>query len=395
MGDQLRLGRVAGEDVDVAIEDFKLSRRHATLVPAALGVEIRDEGSSNGTHVNGRRVDIEVLRSGDVVRIGDTLIALDDRPAGRPTDDPALVGNDAAFLAAVALAGRVAPSDLPVLLLGETGTGKDVMARHIHARSGRGGGFVAVNCAALPRELVESALFGHRKGAFTGATADQAGFFLEAQGGTLFLDEVGELAPSHQAKLLRALDAREIVPVGGTRAVRTDARVIAATNAELLAETAGGAFRADLYARLAGAVVRMPPLRARRGDILALAERVLSEDSSGVNYRFSVHAAERLLLHPWPRNIRELATTMRRLALHLGGRAEAARADVEAVLEPTVAPPPSRAAAQPVSPPREELVAQLSALRGNVTRLAQHYGKDPKQIYRWLKSYSLDPSEYR
>src|SRR6185503_14668341 len=130
------------------------------------------------------------------------------------------------FLAAIELADRIASSDLAVLILGETGTGKELLAHHLHAKSGRGGAFVAVNCAALHGDLVESTLFGHKKGAFTGATHDSPGLFIEARGGTLFLDEIGELDVAHQAKLLRALDSKEIIPVGGTRAVHTDARVI-------------------------------------------------------------------------------------------------------------------------------------------------------------------------
>jgi transcriptional regulator with GAF, ATPase, and Fis domain len=400
IGKQLRIGRVAAADADVAIDDPKISRLHATLTRSGLVVEIHDEGSSNGTRVNGERVNLRALVPGDIVRIGNSLFEIDDAPPREPSEDPTLVGKAPAFLAAVELADRVAPSDLPVLLLGETGTGKDVLARHIHAKSGLGGSFVAVNCAALPGELVESALFGHRKGAFTGAVGDSPGFFLEAQGGTLFLDEVGELAVTHQAKLLRALDSREIVPVGGTRRVQTDARVIAATNVELLTETADGRFRADLYARLAGAVIRMPPLRARRGDILALAGRFLAERAPAVERRISVQAAERLLVHPWPRNVRELLSTTRRLSLHLGDRAEVTLADIEAVLEPPVAAqsglPQRRAGgARAGMPPRDELVNQLTSLRGNVSRLAEHYGKDAKQIYRWLKRYSLDPGDYR
>ena len=402
VGKELRFGRFAGADVDVAIEDPMMSRRHATVTRVGLVVEIRDDGTTNGTHVNGERVKARPLVPGDVVRIGSTLLEVGIAPPREPSDDPALVGNAPAFLAAVELADQLAPSDVPVLLLGETGTGKDVLARHLHARSGRTGSFVAVNCAALPRELVDSSLFGHRKGAFTGATADNPGFFVEAQGGTLFLDEVGELAVAHQAKLLRAFDSREIVPVGGTRRIRIDARVIAATNVDLLAETADGGFRADLYARLAGAVIAMPPLRARRGDILALAERFLSEHAPSVLRWFSVHAAERLLLHPWPRNVRELRSAMLRLNLHLGERAEVTRADAEAVLEP-LAVAASRGAprrrgagvARAGTPSRDELVAQLGSLRGNVSRLAELYGKDAKQIYRWLKGYALDPEDYR
>jgi transcriptional regulator with GAF, ATPase, and Fis domain len=401
LGSRLSFGRAGGPEVDVAVEDPKLSRRHAAITRVGAIVGIEDLGSRNGTFVNGARVETGMLRSGDIVRIGDTLLEIDDVPAGAASGDPALVGTAPAFLAAVALAERVAPSDLPVLILGETGTGKDLLAHHIHARSGRSAPLVAVNCAALPDDLVESTLFGHRKGAFTGATSDSPGLFLEAQGGTLFLDEIGELAVAHQAKLLRALDSGEILPVGGTRHVRTTARVIAATNVELSARIADGGFRADLYARLAGAIVRMPPLRARRGDILGLAERFIGQPPPSVARRLSAQAAERLLLHPWPRNVRELQSAMRRLGLQIADRAEVRRADVEAVLELPAAARrdgpvrPVGGGVRSGMPTREELAAQLTGLRGNVSRLAEHYGKDPKQIYRWLKRYQIDPGQHR
>ena len=388
---ELRFGRVQADDVDVAIDDAKMSRRHARVRPHGSALELVDEGSSNGSFVNGERAAHKALVRSDIVRLGNTIFEVVDQPPRAAPNDAALIGAAPAFLAAIELADRVARSATPVLVLGETGTGKDLVSRRLHARSGRDGNFVAVNCAALPAELVESALFGHRKGAFSGATADATGFYREADGGTLFLDEIGELAIAHQAKLLRALDAGEIVPVGSSRPVRVDVRVVAATNVELLAATNSGHFRPDLYARLAGAVIRMPPLRARRGDILTLAEGFLE------GRRLSSQAAERLLLHPWPRNVRELSSTMGRLALRVGADAEATRADVEAVLEPPGVPPAAThpRGPRPGAPAREDLVATLASLRGNVSRLAEHYGKDGKQIYRWLKAYGLDPGDYR
>jgi two-component system NtrC family response regulator len=177
--------------------------------------------------------------------------------------------------------------------------------------------------------------------------------------------------------------------------------VVAATNIDLPARIADGGFRADLYARLAGAVIRMPPLRARRGDILGLALRFLAQPPPAVERRLSAQAAERLLVHPWPRNIRELLSAMRSLGLLLGDRAEVRRADVDAVLEAPVAPTndtrsrTSGSGGRSGMPTREALAAQLTELHGNVSRLAQHYGRDGKQIYRWLKRYGLDPGGYR
>lgn len=396
----LRFGRVAAAGVDAVIADPKMSRHHATLTLTGLVVELRDEGSSNGTQVNGVRISTQALEPGDIVRMGSTLLELGVAAPQARRAGSSMVGSSPAFLAALDRADRVAPSDLPVLILGETGTGKDVVACRIHEGSRRPGGLVAVNCAALPGGLVESALFGHKRGAFTGAGSDNPGFFLQAQNGTLFLDELGELPLEHQAKLLRAIDAREVVPVGGTRAVRVDVRVVAATNVDIARETEQGGFRSDLYARLAGTVIRMPPLRARRGDILDLAQHFIGRD--GGEYRFSVQAAERLLLHPWPRNVRELIATMRRLQLELGERSTVTGTDVLAALDspfvgrsPAAQAVPSRSAMADGRPARDELAAQLGALRGNVSRIAEHYGKDGKQIYRWLKHHGLDPRDYR
>jgi transcriptional regulator with GAF, ATPase, and Fis domain len=319
-----------------------------------------------------------------------------------------LLGSSAAFRQALEYARRLAASSLPVLLLGETGTGKDVFARHLHACSGRRGAFVAVNCAALPSELAESALFGHRKGAFTGATSDAPGYFPQAQGGTLFLDEIGELPLIQQAKLLRVLESHELTPVGATRVVHTDARIIAATNVDLEAAVAAGRFRNDLYARLAVTVIRLPPLRLRRIDILPLAARFLAEQAPGADFVLSAHAAEMLLLHPWPRNIRELRTVTARLGLAQPAGGEVSSRDLEALLDhpsgsdspsappaarPDVSPPRGGPRAQP--PEREELLITLRAMRGNINRIAEHYGKDPKQVYRWLKRHQLDPDDYR
>ncbi len=391
--------------MDLQIDDPKLSRVHASVSRAGLVFEIRDLGSRNGTFINGERVERHSLTVGDVVRVGDTLFEIGPQgppPATEP-GDPSLVARSASLVAAVEAADRVAPSDLSVLFLGETGTGKEVFARRVHGRSGRRGSFLAINCASLPRELVESTLFGHKKGAFTGATADSEGFFAQAQDGTLFLDEVGELPPHQQAKLLRVLENHEYLPVGSTRVVRSNARIIAASNADLDAEIDSGGFRADFYARLAGAIIRLPPLRSRRRDILALAEAFLSELAPGEVFRLSASAAEKLMLHPWPHNVRELRGAMQRLTLLQPAGGEVSRRAIESALDahpregaeavtPEQRSMPGRRGSMPG---REELVARLAALNGNVNRLAQQYGKDPKQVYRWLKRHDLDPATFR
>ncbi len=242
--------------------------------------------------------------------------------AARPPPPPpaGIVGASAALGATLALVQRAQRSGATVLLTGETGTGKEVLARAIHSGSGRSAGpFVALNCAAFPDTLLESELFGHAKGAFTGADRAKDGLMALADGGSLFLDEVGETSVALQAKLLRALQEREVRPVGGTRARRVDVRVIAATNRELSGEIAHGRFRADLYWRLAVFPIRVPPLRDRREDVLALAHHFLARHGAREGRpgcRLSREAEELLLAHSWPGNVRELENEiLRALAL--------------------------------------------------------------------------------
>ena len=380
-----------------------MSRSHATFDRAGLVVSLRDEGSSNGTFVNGRQVErgaTVVLRPDDTVRMGGSLFHVGQGAPAARASAPALLGRAPVFVESVARAERFAASAVPVLILGETGTGKDVVARYLHRKSGRSGEYVAVNCATLPHDLAEAALFGHRKGAFTGATADQVGFFGQAERGTVFLDEVGELPLHQQPKLLRALENQELVPVGTAKAVRVDVRVVAATHVDLRARAEAGNFRQDLYARLAGAIIHLPPLRARRGDILDLARRFLAEQAPGARYRFTHHVAEALLLHKWPHNVRELRSAMQRLALLQPGGGEVLRRALDEILGETAAAASDRPESPPArgggaAPAREDLVGRLTELRGNVNRIAEHYGKDPKQVYRWLKRHRLDPRDFR
>jgi DNA-binding NtrC family response regulator len=209
--------------------------------------------------------------------------------------------------------GRVADSEATVLITGETGTGKEVVAHAIHHHGHRAGHpFVAVNCAAIPAELLESQLFGHARGAFTGAIADRAGSFREAEGGTLFLDEIGDMDLAMQAKLLRVLQDRMVVPVGG-KPVAVDVRILAATHRDLRAMVDKGSFREDLYYRIGVVPLHLPPLRERLADILPLAEHFLALTGSG--RRLSAEAASRLLAHPWPGNVRELRNAIERAAV--------------------------------------------------------------------------------
>jgi DNA-binding NtrC family response regulator len=215
-------------------------------------------------------------------------------------------------------AARVAPRSVPVLIEGESGTGKELLARAIHAASGRKGNFIAINCGAIPHELIEAELFGHAKGAFTGATAQRQGVFEAANHGTLFLDELGELPRDAQVKLLRALQEGEVTRIGSTEVIRVDVRVVAATHRQMLVEIMEGRFREDLFYRLAVAVLKLPPLRARRGDLMVLIDHLMARiNGESVQQGFkekkiSPSARNLLVKHPWPGNIRELENTLTR-----------------------------------------------------------------------------------
>jgi DNA-binding NtrC family response regulator len=291
---------------------------------------------------------------------------------------------------------RAKDSRVAVLVLGESGTGKEVVSRWLH-ESGRfsQGPFVAVNCAALPTELVESELFGHVKGAFTGADADRDGRFTEANGGTLFLDEIGELDLAVQAKLLRALERGEVTPVGGTARV-VDARVVAATNRDLAAEVTAGRFREDLFYRLDVFTVRIPPLRERRDEIEVLADHFLKTFCAAEGFgdvRFTEAALEVLRSHPWPGNVRELENTIKRSVLRARGETLDA-ADIQLTRSPTPTPSPAPDPSMPIregiqSENRERMLRALADTRGNVAAAARQLGIGRSTFYRWAKTHSI------
>ncbi|MDP2316689.1 MAG: sigma 54-interacting transcriptional regulator [Pseudomonadota bacterium] len=246
-------------------------------------------------------------------------------PPSAAFDD--IVHGTAAMRSVLARAQRAAGRSVPVLIEGESGTGKELLAKAIHRTSPRAERpFIAVNCGAIPADLVESELFGHKKGAFTGAAADRPGHFEQANGGTLFLDEVGELPLPVQVKLLRVLQEREVTRIGESKVTKLDVRIIAATNRNLLIESTAGRFRSDLFYRLAVAVLRLPPLRERRGDLGLLIDRLLGEVNrdaardAGVSHKIlSPNARNLLMAHSWPGNVRELLNTLHRAAIWSGG----------------------------------------------------------------------------
>jgi DNA-binding NtrC family response regulator len=249
----------------------------------------------------------------------DLILAMLQAAGADPAEDGGPVAKDAATLALLARCAQIARAEAGVLVTGESGTGKEVVARHIHALSKRARGpFVAINCAALPETLLESELFGHEKGAFSGALASRKGRFEQADGGTLLLDEIGEMDPRLQAKLLRVIQEKEVDRLGGTTPVKVDVRLLAATNRDLVAEVAKGRFREDLYFRLNVLALHIPPLRDRPADILPLAEHFALRyaRANGVPQRgFGAAAKARLLAHPWPGNVRELENAIHRAVL--------------------------------------------------------------------------------
>jgi transcriptional regulator with PAS, ATPase and Fis domain len=233
-------------------------------------------------------------------------------PVLRAKDEVGLVGASPLLVRAVVTIARAARTDTSLVITGETGSGKELVARLAHRLSTRASGpFVAINCAAIPEPLLEAELFGHERGAFTGAERARPGLFVEAQGGTLFLDEVGEMSRAMQAKLLRVLEEREVRPIGGTRARKVDVRVLAATHRDLVAMVSSGAFREDLYYRLAAITVRVPSLRERPEDIPVIARAILAREPSMQSKRLDVPALTALSEHAWPGNVRELANVLR------------------------------------------------------------------------------------
>ncbi|HEY5090179.1 MAG TPA: sigma 54-interacting transcriptional regulator, partial [Polyangia bacterium] len=317
---ELVIGR--DEACAVHLTGNDVSRRHAVLRrnSQGAGVVIADLGSRNGVRVNGRAVSEAPIGLGDVVRLGGWVGVVTASPGALREIAPGLWGG-AALQAAVAPLQRAAQSDLPIVLEGETGTGKEVVSRALHRWSGRPGPLVAVNCAALPEGLAEGELFGYRRGAFTGADRASAGFFRSAEGGTLLLDEVSDLPLALQAKLLRVLEEREVQPLGETRPVAIDVRIVVAGQQSLREGVRAGRFRADLLARLDGLTVRLPALRDRREDVLPLFSHLLKEQGGGLAPAIESDLAERLCLHDWPFNVRELVLLAKRLLTLHGSEA--------------------------------------------------------------------------
>lgn len=344
------------------------------------------------------------------------LLRRSDRELGRlsagfPPESPEfanIIHRSTVMKRVIAKAHRAAPRSIPVLIEGESGTGKELLARAIHRASPRSDKpFVAVNCGAIPSELLESELFGHQKGAFTGAIRNHVGFFEASNGGSLFLDEIGELPLSAQVKILRALQEGEVTRVGATGSIKVDVRVIAATNRTLIAEVAAGRFRADLFYRVAVAILRLPPLRERPGDLSLLIDRLLDHinqqstmEPGFVNKKISASAKNLMLAHAWPGNVRELLNTLLRAAVWSEGTTIGSEEIRDALLPVKVASE-SDILNKPLgdglnlpeligSVARHYLTRALDEAHGNKTKAAELVGLPSYQtLTNWLNRYGL------
>jgi DNA-binding NtrC family response regulator len=407
-GDRIVLGTHDG--CDLVLTDPTVSRNHLEIALVNGGYRIRDLDSSNGTFMDGLRVYDVVVEGGATVRIGETTIKTTplsdtvDLALSPATRMGPLVGRSAKMRRIFALVGKVAPTDTTVLLTGESGTGKEVTARAIHEHSRRADGpFVVVDCASLPPTLIESELYGHERGAFTGAERSRQGAFESAAGGTLFLDELGELPLDLQTRLLGVIERRSVQPLGSTRSRPIDVRLVAATNRDLRREVNRGSFRADLYFRIAVVTLELPALRDRPEDIPLYVESFLAEMAAGgMPFAIDAQTMAELATRSWPGNVRELRNTLERAAA-LGeldpGEAGPALADATSnappeAPEPTVPADPS----VPFKTAKGLLIdrferAYVEALMqrhgGNITQAARTAEIDRVYLLRLLDKFDL------
>jgi DNA-binding NtrC family response regulator len=397
------IGSAAG--VDLAVEDETVSRRHATVQAVPGGFLVADQDSTNGTFYEGSRITQAVLGPGAVFRVGRTSLVLrpvDSVEAIEPTPKQAFGDLDGVSLPMrrlFAVLEQVAPTESTVLVEGETGTGKELVAWAVHQASPRrSGSFVVFDCGAVPRELVESELFGHVRGAFTGATSDRPGAFLRANGGTIFIDELNSMPLELQPKLLRALESRSVKAVGSDSPRAVDVRVVAACGSDLAAEVQAGRFRADLFYRLSVVHVSIPPLRRRREDIGPIVRRVMSR--LGIPDPGPVEGPnlERLLAHSWPGNVRELRNVIERavamsvtpsarfceLRIQIGPAAP--REDLQIHTEASYAEAKEQLQA---SFEKRYLADLMERAKGNISLASRVSGLDRKHLKKLLRRHGM------
>lgn len=394
----------SGPTADLRLGDPAVSSRHCAIRLGESGVEVSDLGSKNGVRLGSARLSSLLCGEGTSFVIGRTSVTVrrlsdDDEPSVEPrwlerrsgSDDapeiPGLVGSSLAMRKVRREIFRHARARAAVLLQGESGSGKDVVAQALHALSGRAGAYVPLNAGAFPDSLADAELFGHRRGAYTGAVSGRAGAFELAHKGTLFLDEVGELSPAVQVKLLRVVEDGAVRPIGATESLRVDVRLVAASWARLAERVRDGSFRADLFHRLSTVTIELPPLRRRKGDIVALSRVLLSRLADDVGEkRLTGAALARLLEYAWPGNVRELSAVLYRSAVAAPG----SEIDASHVELPENAG--SRAPAMPRAPERaEELLAEH---HGNVSAAARAAGVPRSTFRAWLVRARLELPEH-
>jgi len=398
-GERVSIGRgdAPGAGVRrIALADPYASGSHTELDGAGGAWRLSDAGSTNGTWLDGRRLgpgETVVLGDAAMIEVGHTIFWFRATALHvEPGDGQTLCPEWQAQLQAV---DRLARSVHPVLVEGESGVGKELLARLLHERSGRRGALVSVNCAALPEHLLEDELFGHVRGAFSGALASREGLIRAAHDGTLFLDEVGDMPAELQARLLRVLEDHKVRPVGGEAEISVDVRIVAATHRDLRARVAEGAFRHDLLARLGLLPVRIPPLRDRREDLGLLIRALLGPPPNGLDkVQLEVEALRAIVGHDWPLNVRELRSALLSaadLARDSTGRARIAvshlpitlRAAPPAVVAPAVLDPEDQAL-------RDQIVQLLASHRGNVTAVARALGKKRTNLQRLMTRLGIE-----
>ncbi|HEY3806865.1 MAG TPA: sigma 54-interacting transcriptional regulator [Kofleriaceae bacterium] len=403
---ELRIGTDSG--CDVVLADDRVSALHASVAADAARFVVRDLSSTNGTWYENSRVTVVAVAAGSTLRVGRTSLRIE--PEAQPLDLPPsqarrfgdLVGESLAMREVFAVLERVAASDATLLVEGETGTGKELVARAVHdASERRRGPFVAVDCGALPEGLLESELFGHVKGAFTGAAQARTGTIVRAHGGTLFLDELGRISPTVQARLLRVLEERIVRPLGGDNERSVDVRVIAASRDDLDDEVAAGRFRPDLLYRLAVVRVALPPLRTRREDLAPLVRELLrrrgfaDEPAAGPNL-------DRLVAHSWPGNVRELRNVIdRAIALapgvqrfaDLAVRVETAQAADAGLAVRSDLPYAEAKAAVLHDLERRYLADVLARTGGNLSAASRESGIDRKHLRGLARKHGLVPTK--
>jgi DNA-binding NtrC family response regulator len=361
-----------------------------------------EHGGAAGTRLNGEPMCRGArFKPGDVLRSGDQICVFAPGPLTRPSPDDDMIGSSVLMAGVRRSVRAVARRSQSVVVTGQTGTGKELVAQRIHRESGRIGPFVAVNCSTFTADLLASELFGHARGAFTGAVSEHNGLFRAAHGGTLLLDELADVSPAVQASLLRVLETRSVRPLGTTKELRVDVRVVAATNVDLELLVQRGLFRADLYARLAQWTIRTPSLAERREDIPALTTHLLTGMDCGGRV-VEPDLWEALLVHPWPLNVRGLANVLSVAVISAGDDAAPLGLSPEVVdalrrtrcmLLPTQLEAPVPAHALLLG--RDAMVALLERHHGHVAAAAREAGCSRAKWYRGMTSEGLDPSDYR